>query len=123
MNAKQVGRTFATFSQRFVKILKEVTSAIVYQDLEKATLFVKVISTLLVYFWDLLSNTSTAIHAFNLIVNIFSTNFDTDIDECLEKTSGCEQLCNNKPGAFVCQCFQGFSLKSDKTTCSKSGLY
>lgn len=43
-----------------------------------------------------------------------------DIDECLEKTSGCEQLCNNTPGAFVCQCFQGFSLKSDKTTCSKS---
>lgn len=50
MNAKQVGRTFATFSQRFVKILKEVTSAIVYQDLEKTTLFVKVITTLLVYF-------------------------------------------------------------------------
>lgn len=123
MNAKQVGRTFATFSQRFVKILKEVTSAIVYQDLEKATLFVKVITTLLVYFWDLLSNTSTAIHAYNLIVNIFSTNFDTDIDECFELTSGCEQLCNNTPGSFECQCFPGFFLKSDKTTCSKLGLY
>lgn len=76
MNANQVGRTFATFSQRFVKILKEVTSAIVYQDLEKTTLFVKVITTLLVYFCDLLFNMSTAIHAYNLIVNIFSNNFD-----------------------------------------------
>lgn len=80
MNVKQVGRTYAVYSQRFVKILKEVKSVFVYQALEKATL---------------------------------------DINECLEQTSGCEQLCSYTPWAFACQCFPGFSLKSDKTTCSK----
>lgn len=54
---------------------------------------------------------------------LFSTKFVTDIDECLEQTSGCEQRCSNTPGAFACQCFIGFSLKSDRATCSKLGLY
>lgn len=42
MNVKQVGRTYAVYSQRFVKILKEVKSVFVYQALEKATLHVKI---------------------------------------------------------------------------------
>lgn len=47
--------------------------------------------------------------------------FGTDIDECLEKTSGCKQICNNTHGSFKCQCFKGFSLNSDNTTCSRTG--
>lgn len=47
--------------------------------------------------------------------------FETDIDECLEKTSGCQQICKNTDGSFKCQCFTGFSLNSDTTTCSRTG--
>lgn len=48
--------------------------------------------------------------------------FETDVDECLEKTSGCQQICNNTDGSFKCQCFKGFSLNSDNTTCSRTGI-
>ncbi|XP_052690973.1 LOW QUALITY PROTEIN: uncharacterized protein LOC128168852 [Crassostrea angulata] len=41
-----------------------------------------------------------------------------DIDECFEKTSGCEQICNNTLGSFECLCFPGFSLNSATATCS-----
>uniref|UniRef100_A0A8W8NAK6 Uncharacterized protein n=1 Tax=Magallana gigas TaxID=29159 RepID=A0A8W8NAK6_MAGGI len=43
-----------------------------------------------------------------------------DIDECLEKTSGCQQICKNTDGSFKCQCFKGFSLNSDNTTCFRT---
>uniref|UniRef100_A0A8W8N5D1 Fibrillin-1 n=1 Tax=Magallana gigas TaxID=29159 RepID=A0A8W8N5D1_MAGGI len=42
----------------------------------------------------------------------------SDIDECFEKTSGCEQICNNTLGSFECLCFPGFSLNSTTATCS-----
>ncbi|XP_062609553.1 uncharacterized protein LOC134271352 [Saccostrea cucullata] len=44
----------------------------------------------------------------------------TDIDECLEITSGCEQKCKNTIGSFICQCFPGFSLNRDNTSCNKT---
>uniref|UniRef100_A0A8W8N019 Fibrillin-1 n=1 Tax=Magallana gigas TaxID=29159 RepID=A0A8W8N019_MAGGI len=43
-----------------------------------------------------------------------------DIDECSEKTSGCEQICNNTYGSFECLCFPGFSLNSNNATCSST---
>lgn len=47
----------------------------------------------------------------------------TDIDECLEKRSGCEQLCQNTLGSFSCSCLPGFVLNADKTTCSQTGPF
>ena len=33
-----------------------------------------------------------------------------DIDECVDKNGGCEQICNNIPGSFQCLCSAGFTL-------------
>uniref|UniRef100_A0A8W8N7V2 Fibrillin-1 n=1 Tax=Magallana gigas TaxID=29159 RepID=A0A8W8N7V2_MAGGI len=43
-----------------------------------------------------------------------------DVDECSEKTSGCEQICNNTFGSFECLCFPGFSLNINNATCSRT---
>lgn len=45
-----------------------------------------------------------------------------DIDECSEKTSKCQQLCNNTLGSFECMCLSGYSLNADKTTCFLKGV-
>ncbi|XP_060685182.1 collagen and calcium-binding EGF domain-containing protein 1 isoform X1 [Hemiscyllium ocellatum] len=44
-----------------------------------------------------------------------------DIDECF-KSNGtvCSQICLNTPGSYKCACKEGFHLKEDGKTCSKS---
>ena len=45
----------------------------------------------------------------------------SDIDECAEGTSHCEQICTNTNGSFVCSCFDGFLLNMvDNKTCNIS---
>ena len=41
-----------------------------------------------------------------------------DIDECNENMGGCEQLCSNTPGSYVCSCRAGYRLASDDQTCN-----
>ncbi|CAG2228191.1 unnamed protein product [Mytilus edulis] len=36
-----------------------------------------------------------------------------DIDECTERTSGCEQICANSDGSFTCSCVYGFEILAD----------
>ncbi|XP_071153468.1 uncharacterized protein [Mytilus edulis] len=36
-----------------------------------------------------------------------------DIDECTERTSGCDQNCANSDGSFTCSCVYGFELIAD----------
>ena len=38
----------------------------------------------------------------------------TDIDECIEVTSGCNQICSNTNGSYVCGCYSGYVLSDDK---------
>ncbi|KAK2178081.1 hypothetical protein NP493_563g01009 [Ridgeia piscesae] len=40
-----------------------------------------------------------------------------DIDECLEKTAGCDHICTNFDGGFNCSCTDGFQLMNDKKIC------
>ena len=42
-----------------------------------------------------------------------------DIDECVENSADCEQLCINEPGGFSCGCNDGFFLRGDNKTCEK----
>ncbi|XP_052777286.1 uncharacterized protein LOC128214704 isoform X2 [Mya arenaria] len=42
-----------------------------------------------------------------------------DINECTLKTSGCEQMCENKPGTYNCLCYFGYKLNDDRKTCTK----
>ncbi|KAK2181411.1 hypothetical protein NP493_400g02031 [Ridgeia piscesae] len=41
----------------------------------------------------------------------------TDIDECIEHTSGCEQKCENSVGSFQCSCYDGYRLNTDNASC------
>ena len=40
-----------------------------------------------------------------------------DIDECIENTDNCEQVCENTIGSFSCDCNPGYQLNIDGTTC------
>ena len=40
--------------------------------------------------------------------------FSTDIDECSEGTSGCQQVCTNTEGAYSCSCREGYELVNSK---------
>ena len=42
-----------------------------------------------------------------------------DIDECLEKTAGCDHICTNFDGGFNCSCTDGFQLMNDKKICKR----
>lgn len=41
----------------------------------------------------------------------------TDVDECAEGTSGCDQLCTNTVGGWTCGCSEGFLLVSSLDHC------
>lgn len=43
-----------------------------------------------------------------------------DIDECARNTSGCEDVCTDTDGSFLCSCPNraGFRLASDGLTCA-----
>ena len=40
----------------------------------------------------------------------------TDVNECDQNL--CSQKCNNTDGSYICSCFPGYQLDSDKVTCS-----
>ena len=40
-----------------------------------------------------------------------------DINECTANTDGCQQVCTNTAGSFVCSCNSGYTLSSDGRTC------
>ena len=42
----------------------------------------------------------------------------SDIDECTGGIDNCEQICTNTQGSFDCTCRSGYSLNSDKATCT-----
>ena len=44
--------------------------------------------------------------------------FFIDIDECADESlNGCNQICSNTDGSFVCECNTGFVLGNDLMTC------
>ena len=47
--------------------------------------------------------------------NIFI--YTLDIDECFEGINGCNQLCINTFGSYLCNCQTGYKLNSDNYTC------
>jgi len=42
----------------------------------------------------------------------------TDFNECSLNNGQCSQTCNNTFGSFVCDCFSGYELDADLTTCN-----
>ena len=48
----------------------------------------------------------------------------SDIDECSHDNGGCQQVCENEPGAYLCGCELGFQLAADGYTCvGQSHIY
>ena len=45
----------------------------------------------------------------------------TDIDECINGTHNCSQICTNTAGIFMCGCNEGYKLNFDNVTCN--GMY
>ena len=46
-----------------------------------------------------------------------------DIDECAEcHNAGCEQVCINTIGDFLCDCWVGFELTNDLYNCTGEGI-
>ncbi|XP_069771809.1 matrilin-2-like, partial [Narcine bancroftii] len=58
---------------------------------------------------------------FSMIQTLLS-EFQTkicDTDLCGVTGHGCEQICINTPGSFICKCKDGFILNNDQKTCRK----
>ena len=45
------------------------------------------------------------------------------MNECLLGTDNCTQICVNSVGGFICQCFNGFTLDTDKINCRSWYIY
>ena len=41
----------------------------------------------------------------------------SDINECSEGLSSCNQWCINTVGSYACDCYSGFALGTDNHTC------
>ncbi len=55
------------------------------------------------------------------IVNIIKAmcTLLTDVDECLEGSSDCEQICTNTMGNYHCSCYPGYVIgQDDANTCT-----
>ena len=40
-----------------------------------------------------------------------------DIDECADGNGGCDQICTNNNGSFMCSCGTGYILTADNLGC------
>ncbi|CAO2602555.1 Matn2 [Lemmus lemmus] len=52
------------------------------------------------------------------LTSVFQNKFCTVQDLCASEDHGCEQLCVNLPGSFVCQCYSGYTLAEDGKHCT-----
>uniref|UniRef100_A0A914DQL4 Metalloendopeptidase n=1 Tax=Acrobeloides nanus TaxID=290746 RepID=A0A914DQL4_9BILA len=50
----------------------------------------------------------------------FHLEFFKEIDECKLDMHNCDQICVNSLGSYKCECYNGFSLKSDGRTCERT---
>ena len=55
-----------------------------------------------------------------LIMNCI--NYVSDVNECAVDNAGCQQVCTNIPGSYMCSCNDGFQLDEDKHNCSGTGM-
>ncbi|XP_060574162.1 uncharacterized protein LOC132731881, partial [Ruditapes philippinarum] len=64
----------------------------------------------------------------NIVANLTSTDtylqvFTYDDDECQLENGGCEHICENLVGSYICYCFDGYRLNADRRNCDvTSGL-
>ncbi|KAH9413647.1 Bone morphogenetic protein 1 [Dermatophagoides pteronyssinus] len=49
----------------------------------------------------------------------FHLHFFTDLDECVINNGGCQHICRNKIGSYVCECNSGYVLHENKHDCKE----
>jgi len=42
-----------------------------------------------------------------------------DTNECLVNNGGCDQICENTVGSFLCHCRENYKLEPDGRTCRR----
>ena len=42
----------------------------------------------------------------------------SDIDECFERSDGCDHYCINTVGSYYCACMDGYVLEPDNHICT-----
>ena len=47
----------------------------------------------------------------------------TDIEECIEGSSDCEQNCTNTAPGYICSCDTGYTLSENEHTCDCENKY
>uniref|UniRef100_A0A7I5EAH1 Metalloendopeptidase n=1 Tax=Haemonchus contortus TaxID=6289 RepID=A0A7I5EAH1_HAECO len=53
----------------------------------------------------------------------FSAHFIADLDECQEDNAGCEHICQNRLGSYLCLCHAGYVLAEDGHNCKEGGCF
>ncbi|XP_047481962.1 tolloid-like protein 2 [Penaeus chinensis] len=51
----------------------------------------------------------------------FAAVFFTDKDECATDNGGCQHICKNTIGSYVCSCLNGFTLHENRHDCKEGG--
>ncbi|CAL4063003.1 unnamed protein product [Meganyctiphanes norvegica] len=51
----------------------------------------------------------------------FAAVFFTDKDECATDNGGCQHICKNTIGSYMCSCFNGFTLHDNQHDCKEGG--
>ena len=41
-----------------------------------------------------------------------------DYNECMDNNGGCEHICSNIVGSFICSCLDGYRLDDDMASCN-----
>lgn len=59
----------------------------------------------------------TSLRTTDLVLYFFHTV--AEINECLNGTDNCEQICTNTLGSFVCSCNEGFELEENGFSCKR----
>ena len=57
------------------------------------------------------------LYNFSIVYLIILLNFSLDLNECDVKNGGCNQICTNTYGNFVCSCQEGYLLQIDGFNC------
>lgn len=68
-----------------------------------------------VWYIYLLKNTIIIHVLTSMLLGYFTTS--SDIDECVEETDNCEQICTNTAGRFSCSCHTGYRLMTNQHGC------
>ncbi|KAK6025271.1 CUB domain protein, partial [Ostertagia ostertagi] len=53
----------------------------------------------------------------------FMAHFIADLDECQADNAGCEHICQNRLGSYLCLCHAGYVLAEDGHNCKEGGCF